>query len=70
MPMDEVIRAIEAADLENIQDLLQTAVRRYKELYPQWRVVFFTVKSDELDDDEEKITDILKIAYRLGGEQA
>ena len=35
MSMDEVIRAIEQTDAENIQDVMQAAMRRYREPYPQ-----------------------------------
>lgn len=34
MPMDEIIRAIEQTDAENMQDMLQATMKRYRELYP------------------------------------
>lgn len=40
MPMDEVIRAIEQTDAENIQDVMQAAMGRYRELYPEWKMLF------------------------------
>ena len=35
MQMDEIIRGIERAGKEDIQDLLQASIKRYQELYPQ-----------------------------------
>ena len=40
MPMDELIRAIGQVDAENIQDLVNAVIGRYRELYPQWDSCF------------------------------
>ena len=44
MPMDKVIRAIKKTGSENIQDLIDAAFRRYKELFPDWEKEYFSVK--------------------------
>ena len=49
MPMDEVIRAIEQTDAENMQDVMQAAMKRYRELYPDWKMVFLSAKCDAQD---------------------
>ncbi len=49
MPMDEVIRAIEQCDAENIQDVMQAAMKRYKELYPNWRMLFLSADPNATD---------------------
>ena len=49
MPMDEVIRAIEKADRENIQDVLRAVMGRYRELYPDWKMQFISVDPNATD---------------------
>ena len=49
MYMDEVIRAIERTDIENIQDVLQAAIGRYRELNPQWKILFVSADMNAAD---------------------
>lgn len=55
MPMDEVICAIERADSENIQDLLDAVFRRYRELYPNWKMLFLSANQDNPDKNNQKM---------------
>ena len=55
MPMDEVIRAIETADVENIQDVMQASIKRYKELYPGWKMLFLSAQADATDERSKAI---------------
>ena len=62
MPMDEVIRAIERADVENLQDVLQALLGRYREAYPQWRFLFLSADTNAADDNSKRILEIIQQA--------
>ncbi|MBE6920951.1 MAG: hypothetical protein E7468_05230 [Ruminococcaceae bacterium] len=65
MPMDEVIRAIEQTDAENMQDLLQATMKRYRELYPEWKIAFLSAKADAPDEVNKAILELIHIADSL-----
>lgn len=62
MPMDEVIRAIEQTDSENIQDVMYAAMKRYRELYPEWKMVFLSAQMDANDARSKAILDWIRKA--------
>lgn len=62
MPMDEVIRAIEQTDGENIQDVIQAAMKRYRELYPQWRMLCMSAQVDASDARSKAIREWIQKA--------
>lgn len=59
MPMDEVIRAIGQTDADNIQDVLDAAMKRYRELYPKWKMLFLSVQSDAPDARSKAILELI-----------
>ena len=65
MPMDEVIRAIEQADSENIQDILQIAIRGYRDLYPQWRMMFISADRNAMDENSQKLMELIHQADNI-----
>ena len=67
MPMDEVIRAIEQTDVENIQDLVQAAMKRYRELYPNWKMLYLSAKADATDERSLAILKLIHQAHELFG---
>ena len=67
IPMDEVIRAIERTDVENMQDLIQAAMTRYRELYPDWRILFLSAKADATDERSRAILNLIREAHELLG---
>ena len=68
MSMDEVIRAIEQTDAENIQDVMQAAMRRYRELYPQWEIMFISADTQATDTHSKlKLALISYVQERLLG---
>lgn len=67
MPMDEVIRAIEQTDIENMQDLLEATMKRYRELYPEWRMLFLSAKADATDERSQAILELIRKAHELLG---
>ena len=69
MPMDEVICAIEKADSENIQDLINAVFRRYQELFPKWEMVYFALEKEKMKEQREEVLQVLKMAYLLGDEE-
>ena len=62
MPMDEVIRAIERTDEENLQDVLQALLGRYRELYPRWRFLFLSADTNAKDEASKKILNLIQQA--------
>lgn len=68
MPMDEVIRAIEQTDIENMQDLLQATMKRYRELYPQWEIMFISADTQATDERSKIMLEIIsQVQERLLG---
>ena len=67
MTMDEVIRAIEQTDIENMQDLLQATMKRYRELYPEWKILFLSAKADATDERSQAILELIRKAHELLG---
>jgi len=65
MPMDEVIRAIERTDVENMQDLLQATMNRYRELYPDWKILFLSARPDATDEVSKAILELIRMADAL-----
>lgn len=65
MPMDEVIRAIEKTDAENMQDVMQAAIGRYKELYPGRQTLFLPADSNAADAHSEAILELIRKAEEL-----
>lgn len=65
MPMDEVIRAIEKADKEDIQDILHTAMERYRKLYPEWKIQFISVDPNATDERSAKICNWLHVLEQI-----
>ena len=55
MPMDEIIRMIEQTDTENIQDVLHAVIKRYRELYPQWRILFMSADRNAGDEQSREV---------------
>lgn len=66
MPMDELIRAIGQVDAENIQDLVNAFIGRYRELYPQWDIVFFSLEKGEEEARRQKVEQILSFVREHG----
>ena len=65
MPMDEVIRAIEQTNAEDMQDLLQVTIKRYRELYPEWKILFVSAKADATDERSKAILELICKAHEL-----
>lgn len=65
MQMDEVIRAIEETDVENIQDVMQAAMGRYRELYPKWQILFLSVQLNATDERSKAILELICKAEEL-----
>ena len=65
MPMDEVIRAIEQTDVENMQDVVQATMKRYRELYPEWKILFLSAPVDAADENSKAILELIRKAEDL-----
>ena len=65
MPIDEVIRAIEQVDAENIQDVIMAVINRYRELYPNWRFLFLSANPEATDKGSLKILSLMDRADEL-----
>ena len=65
MPMDEVIRAIEQTDVENMQDVVQVTMKRYRELYPERKILFLSAPVDAADENSKAILELIRKAEDL-----
>ena len=65
MPMDEVIRAIEQTDTENMQDVMQAAMKRYRELYPDWKMIFLSAPKNAPDAQSQAALELICKAEEL-----
>ena len=63
--MDEVIRGIERADAQDIQDIMHAAMERYRELYPKWRMMFLSVDPDATDERSCELRILLQKAEEI-----
>ena len=62
MPMDEIIRGIERADVEDVQDILQALLGRYRGLYPQWRFLFLSADTNAKDETSKTVLKLIQQA--------
>ena len=62
MPMDEIIRGIEQTDIENMQDVIQAAISRYRELYPDWRILFISADTNAADARSRELLELIRKA--------
>lgn len=62
MPMDEVIREIEQMDSENMQDVLDALMRRYRKVFPGYSLLILTLQDDPRNRSEQlaEITGMLE----------
>jgi len=52
MCMEELLKTIEAADTVQIEDILAAAMRRKRELYPDWEIVYCAARKREVNGPE------------------
>ena len=67
MQMYEVIRTIEGAGEDNIQDLLQAVMGRYRQLYPQWRMLFISADPNNADERNQEFLELISRAEQIAG---
>ena len=65
MPMDEVIRAIEQTDAENMQDVMRAAIDRYRELYPDWKIIFVSADTNATDGRSRELLELISKADEI-----
>lgn len=61
MPMDELIRAIERADSENIQDLLDAVLARYRQLHEDHTLVLISLPKGDPEEYERKLNKTMEL---------
>ena len=61
--MNKLIAAIEQTDVGQIGDILNTVLRRYGELFPEWEISIISVKKNE--DRDDQIDQIIQMLLRL-----
>ena len=61
--MNKLVAAIEQADVGQIGDILNTVLRRYGELFPEWEISIISVKKNE--DRDDQIDQIIQMLLRL-----
>ena len=48
--VEEILKKLEKADAAQIDTLLDMMIRRKRELYPDWEIVYYARKKNEPDD--------------------
>ncbi|MBQ8580335.1 MAG: hypothetical protein IJ448_06550 [Oscillospiraceae bacterium] len=66
MDKGTVLQYIRQADEEEIQELLQASIKRYKSLYPDWEIYFFSLKANDEAERREQLRQILRMAWEYG----
>ena len=59
-----MLRAIERTEREDIQDLMQAIICRYRELYPDWRILFVSADTNAKD---VRTTELLELIRKADG---
>ena len=63
MTSNALIYAISQAEKENMQDIMDAVIQRYRQLYPDWEFIYFTRdKNRPMTSMEQKI---LQLAYEM-----
>lgn len=55
MKMDELIQAIDKADADAIDYILDAVIKRKRKLYPDWEIIYCAARKGETDGPEELI---------------
>lgn len=50
MSLEELMKRIEQSDKEEIIDVLDAAMKRKRELYPDWDIIYYAGKKGEKDE--------------------
>lgn len=61
MQMDELIRAIERVDSENIQDLLDKVLARYRQLHEDYTLVLISLPKGDPEEYERKLNKTMEL---------
>lgn len=67
MPMDEIIRGIERTDIENMPDVIKAVLDRYRELYPEWEILYIAVERTATDDRSVQLRELIIKAEQIAG---
>ena len=66
MDKKELVQWIRAAGQEDMQDLLEAVCYRYRELYPEWEIFFFSIEPGEQEARERNFRKVIEFAYKYG----
>ena len=61
MSMDEIIRAIEMMDAENMQDILDAVMARHRELYPGDSLVILALPKNQPEQWDKLLKDMVDL---------
>ena len=43
----QLIKAIKCADQKEIRDILDAAMERYREVYPEWNIIYYAIENKD-----------------------
>ncbi|MBQ9148043.1 MAG: hypothetical protein IJX69_00570 [Oscillospiraceae bacterium] len=66
LPLQEVLKQIENADDDAISQIIQAVIRRYKQVYPGWEVVFLSLPLDDAAQRRKQLADLIEFLDRHG----
>lgn len=65
MRNEELIRAIYAADVMQIEEILHAAICRKRELYPDWELFYCAAEKEKINSPEDMIRAAWEFEQRL-----
>ena len=66
MDFDEMINGIERAGEGDIQEIVFAAMQRYRELYPDWEIVQYSLYKKDPKEYRRQVIQIGKMLLRQG----
>ena len=60
MLLDEVIETIEQSNASEIQKIVEVTIRKYHDLYPEWRILFVLVDSNATDERSRELLEFIR----------
>ncbi|MBQ9148040.1 MAG: hypothetical protein IJX69_00555 [Oscillospiraceae bacterium] len=57
---------IEQADDDAISQIIQAVIRRYKQVYPGWEVVFLSLPRDNAEERRRQLNELIEFLNRHG----
>lgn len=69
MSSDKVISAIERSSRTDIADIVTAAICRYREVYPEWQILFLSAETNATDQRSRELRELICRANEIIGKR-